>query len=116
MKRSLKACVAYIAARAITGDSKISIYDCAQDKRILVNGTVSDTEADIKHTKKGFHITGQFEKLQDKDNDIDISLTIEKNKFSGRDNKSKTKFKGKYRDGQISIVADDAYLSYRIES
>lgn len=116
MKRSLKACVAYIAARAITGESLNSLYDCGREKHVIINGDVNETEADIRHPKKGFHITGEFNKLTDPDNKIDLTLTIDGHKFSGRDNNSKIKFKGKVHDGQISMTADDSYLSFRMES
>lgn len=115
MKRSLKTCVAYIAARAITGHSFNSIYDCGKEKHVIINGDVSATEADIKHPKKGFHIQGTFDHLTDPDNGIDLTLKIKGEKFSGKDNKSKIKFKGKIHDGYISMSADDAYMSYRID-
>lgn len=112
MKRSLQACIAYIAGAAISGNRNFSLHDCGKERRVLISGTVTDDRVDITHHKKGYHLTGPLSKIRDSDKGIKLDMTLDGDRFKGKLNG--TKFKGRVKGTQISLTAD-GYCSFSMD-
>lgn len=113
MVANVKACIAYIAGRAITGKTTSSIYDYTQGKHINISGSVSESNANVYDYDRGCHIQGSLGNLYDYGIGGHIQLKINGSQFNGYDFSSGTHFSGHVTGNSISLYAD-GHSSYSI--
>lgn len=113
MKPNVKACVAYIVGRAISGNSSSSVYDYDQGKHINISGSVSSEQINIYDHDRGCHVQGQLTNLYDHGVGAHIQIDVNGNQFSGYDYESGTHFSGNVNGNNISMHAN-GHSSYSI--
>ena len=113
MNKDSKACIAYIAARAISGKLTTSVYDEERAAHINISGTVSATHAQVFDHIRGCHIQGHLMNLYDYGVGAHIKLNINGNTFSGYDYHSGVHFSGRVNGDNICISAN-GFSNYSI--
>ena len=107
MKRNVRAGIAYIAGRLISGKNCASVFDCFRGKHITIGGTVrvgmvNVLDKDSKCLIVGSGSNGRYSlKHEGIKNYIDLS--IYGSTFTGYDFASGKQFNGTVEGGSISI-------------
>jgi hypothetical protein len=94
LESELRACVAYIAGRLVSGRSSSSVYDYSQSKHTAIAGTVTNRQVAIYDYERGAYISGGAAQFYDYDEGCYISLQLTGNNFRGFDYGSASHFSG----------------------
>ncbi len=113
MEPNVKACIAFIAGRAISGKTSSSIYDYSQNKNINISGNVSQTNASVYDYDRKCHVQGSLSNLYDHGVNGHVQLKIDGDRFSGFDYSSGTHFSGSVSGNSVSLHAN-GHSSYSI--
>lgn len=117
MKRSLKACIAYIAGTAILRENNLTLYNCGDDSRLLVSGGIEGGQVDVsvrKNNNKMLRVQGSIDNLVDDQGKYHLSIQLQGNQFEGREHNSGKQFSGKVSDTHIRLKAD-GYSVYCVD-
>lgn len=116
MDSSARACVAYVAARVVTGRKVPHIYDYSRSKYVSIDGSISGPEVQVYDYDRSCHFSGTLPSLYDYGRSSHVKVEIEGDKFSGYDYGSSQHFSGSVRDGSVSFYdyGEGAYFSYSI--
>ena len=85
MNPNTRACIAYVAAKLISGHGSSSIYDYSRSKHMSISGTVSESSVNIYVYERGCHFSGSPSNLYDYGRGSHVSLSISGNQFKGYD-------------------------------
>ena len=115
MKPNIRACVAYVAIRLISGCAASSVYDHARSRSIRIDGAVGPTNVDVYDYDRGAHFggggfNGAFE-LYDHGAAHHVELRIEGKTFEGYDYGEACPFSGDVNDTTASLY-DFAKVSH----
>jgi hypothetical protein len=121
MTESVRRSIAYIAGRAITGQSASSIYDYTRGKHSNFSGEVSSSRVSVYDFDARCHITGTRSRAKFSlyhhgvHSHIDLIITKDSN-FSGYDYESKSHFSGKVSGLSIQLYdfSLSQYFNYSI--
>lgn len=116
MKPGTRACVAYIAGRAISESSASHVYDYSQSKYIAFSGSVDGASANVYDYDRRCYCAGNLSQLFDYGNRAYLEIRIEGDRFSGYDYDSRKHFEGTVSGASISLYDYDtsAYYSYSV--
>lgn len=116
MNANSRACVAYVAAKLISGLESSSVYDFVLARKINFEGKVAKDEVDIIDLERGCALSGKPEKLYDHGNDTHIRLDMQGNMFRGYDHGDAHDFQGTVRGNRVQIFdnQESKYYNYSI--
>jgi hypothetical protein len=120
MQANVRAAVAYISGRLISGKSSSDIYDYFQGKHIPISGTVNRGRVQVFDYDDGAHISGngngQSYSLFHYGQNSHISLTISGHNFKGYDYGAGSHFTGNVSGNQVSFFdySEGTYFSFAI--
>ena len=110
MEAHLRAALAYIAGRLVSGRNACAVYDRSRSKRIMMSGAADSRMIAIYDHDRGCHISGSGNGLQyslyHHGERRPISFTLEGSAFSGHDYGRSTRFSGTVEGDSISIIED----------
>jgi hypothetical protein len=104
---ALRACVAYVAGRLISGRETLSVYDGAQGRTIYLTGTVGPAGVRVfdfdRHCFfEGSGAQGRFQLFHHGERHY-VSLNLEGTRFSGFDHGSTFFFRGAAQPAGIAL-------------
>jgi len=121
MEAHLRAALAYIAGRLVSGNNSSGVYDHSRSKHILMNGTAKGRLVAIFDHDQRCHISGsgnglQYSLYHDGENRL-ISLTLQGSVISGHDYGRSAGFTGTAQDNSISLFepATCRHFSYSLD-
>lgn len=114
MNPGTRACVAYVAGRAVSGSSGLHVYDYSQSKYISVGGTVNGREVSVYDYVRKCHFSGTLPQLFDYGSRGHVSIEIIGNQFSGFDYAAKHHFSGTVNGTSVTLFdyGDAKHFSY----
>lgn len=120
METHIRAAVAYVAARLVSGAQFSSIYDYSEKRYRTIDGTVSEQSVEIYDYEGNAYFGGMGSggsfSLYDYGYKHYVDLKIDGNKFEGYDYGSKKYYSGEAADGLSSISlydhAENKYFQY----
>ncbi len=111
MDTKLRACVAFVAARLISGRNASFIYDYSQSKYIGMEGSVKPEGVNLYDNDRCCYFAGlgngSFFNLYDFGGQCFVELRIEGREFEGHDYQTPSNFNGKV-DGEAISLYDGA--------
>jgi hypothetical protein len=111
-----RACVAYTAAKLISGGGSSSVYDYSQSRYVNVGGSVSKSHVGVFDYERGCHFSGSLPNLYDYGRSAHVSLQIDGNSFSGFDYGDSHHFSGTVNGNSVSLYdyGEGRYFSYSV--
>ena len=103
MNTGLRAGIAYIAGRLISGRQSNHVYDYSRGKHIAMSGSVETGQINLYDHGRGAHITGSGTQLFDQSEGCHVSLQLNGNQFSGFDYGAGRHFNGNVNGSNISL-------------
>lgn len=103
MNPNIRACIAYIAARLISGSGGARVYDHSQSKYIDINGAVSGSRINIYDNERKSHLRGTVGSFYDSDTGAHLSINVDGNRFSGRDHDNNCRYSGTVNGKSIAF-------------
>lgn len=110
MEAHLRAALAYIAGRLVSGKNACAVYDHSRSQRIMMGGEANSRVIAIYDHAQGCHISGngsgsQYSLFHHGER-RPISLTLQGSSFSGHAYGRSTRFRGTVEGNFISVVED----------
>jgi len=107
MEAHLRAALAYIAGRLVSGKNSSAVYDHSRSRQILMNGTAKGRLVAIFDHDRRCHISGsgngfQYSLYHHGENRL-ISLTLQGSVIGGHDYGRSASFTGTVEDNSISL-------------
>jgi hypothetical protein len=113
---NVRACIAYIAGRSISGNQLAGVYDYSQSKKVPLSGSVTPDHIDIYDTGQNCHFLGDRNgsryTLLYNGNPHPVTLEIKGNGFRGCDHGTSTYFNGKVQSNSVNIYDCESGLSF----
>jgi hypothetical protein len=103
MNPATRACVAYVAGRAISASGGSHIYDYSQSRRISIGGSVNGPIVNVYDYDRGCHFSGTLPQLYDYGMSAHVSIEINGTQFKGYDYGAGHHFSGTVNGSSISI-------------
>lgn len=103
MNPNTRACIAYVAGKAISGSGGSHIYDYQQSKHLTVGGSVSGSSVGVFDYGRKCHSSGTLPQLFDYGNNAHISIDIKGSGFQGYDYGSGNHFMGSVNGSAITV-------------
>lgn len=94
MNPNTRACIAYIAARLISGSGGATVYDHSRSKYLNVSGSVSKSQINLYDHERKSHLRGTVANFYDGDEGAHLSINIDGKRFSGRDHDNNCRYSG----------------------
>ena len=116
MDANARACVAYVAGRALSGKGSSYVYDYSQSRHIIIGGDVSGKNVSVYDYERSCHFSGTLPSLYDYGRSAHVSLDIEGTQFSGYDYGSGHHFSGSVSGGSITLYdyGESMHFSYSL--
>lgn len=120
MKQSVRACVAYIAARLIMKRDFSHFYDAAQARYLVISGSVGARAINVHDFARDCRMTGAGVRsrfsLYDHGEAGHLSLLIEGDRFEGYDYDTTCHFRGTVDGSNVSLYdyGEGRRYSYRL--
>ena len=120
MEASVKAAVAYVAARLITGLTSSSVFDSERGRHISMGGTVSDRSVQVYDYDALCYFSGSGDgsrfSLFHYGQSAHVNVNLSGNTFNGFDYGSGNHFSGTVTGRSVSLYdyADANYSNYSI--
>ena len=116
MHPNTRACVAYTAAKLISGQGSSSVYDYSQSRHIRIGGSVNRSHVSIYDYDRGCHFSGSINSLYDYGRSAHVSLNINGNQFNGYDYGDGHHFSGSVNGNSITIYdhGESKHFSYSV--
>lgn len=94
MNQNTRACIAYIAAKLISGAGGATVYDHSQSKYINISGTVSGSRINIYDHERKSHVRGTIASFYDGGIGAHMLINIDGKRFNGRIHDSNCRYSG----------------------
>ena len=116
MREHVRASIAYIAGKLISGSESGSVFDYATSRYIQFSGTVSEENVSIYDYSRSCYISGAPQNLYHYGDSHYVSLTIDGQSFKGFDYGTNTYFSGNVSVRNISLFdyGEGKYFQYSI--
>ncbi|REE92654.1 hypothetical protein [Cupriavidus plantarum] len=116
MNKATRACIAYIAGRAISGGDTSHVYDYSQSRYAAFTGDIASGGVSVFDYERRCYCSGSLTQLYDYGNRAHIDLRIDGNRFSGYDYDSRKHFEGTVTGANVSIYdyETSAYYNYSL--
>ncbi len=116
MKASTRRAVAYIAGRAVSGNSKTTIYDYSSSGYHFFSGQAGASRVSVFDYTQSCHITGTLPNLFHYGDGHHLSLKIQGQKFTGFDYLQSQHFSGSVSGNRITLFdyGDSSYYNYTL--
>ncbi len=116
MDSKLRACVAYVAGRLISGREFSVIYDDSRSTDVKIEGSIKTDYINLFDHDRQCYVAGQgngnFYDLHDYGGQCFFELSIEGDTFHGYDYQTPCSFKGEVKGDAVSLYDDQACLSF----
>jgi hypothetical protein len=99
----VRAGVAYIAGRLISGSDSNHVYDYSRGRYVTMSGDVEDRSVHVYDYESRAYITGSGDNLYHYGERCHISLSVSDDTFTGYDYGTRTHFTGTVNGGAISL-------------
>lgn len=111
-----RACLAYVAGRAIAGRKTSSIYDYSQGRHITIDGEVSASRVNVYDYERRCYFSGTLKSLFDYGHRAYVSLQIRGKEFSGFDYGSQHHFSGSVSGNSVTLYdyGESGYFSFAL--
>jgi hypothetical protein len=111
-----RACVAFVAARLISGLGSSSVYDYSQSRHISIDGSVDQNQVSVYDYDRRCHFGGSPSSLYDYGRRAHVSLDISGRSFSGYDHGDRHHFSGTVTGNSISFYdfGEARYFNYSV--
>ena len=103
MEASTRACVAYVAGRAISGKGGSHVYVYSQSRHYSVSGGVEGKNVSIYDYERSCHFSGTLPSLYDYGRSAHVNIDIKGDQFSGYDYGDSHHFSGTVNGSSISL-------------
>ncbi len=120
MEAHTRACVAYVAARLVSGQDASEIFDQSSATSMRISGTVQADRIDVLDHQRGCQFAGSGDgktfDLVDHGSAGGVELTMYGNRFEGFDAGSQSHFFGEVHHTAVSLfdVGDSGYFHYSL--
>lgn len=116
MHPNTRACVAFVAAKLISGGGSSSVYDYSQSKHVSIGGSVTRSGVSIYDYERRCHFGGSPSSLYDYGRRAHISLNINGRQFTGYDYGDGHHFSGTVNGNSVSIYdyGKSSHFSYSV--
>ena len=116
MNANIRACIAYVVGRSVSGNQFAGVYDCFQSKDIPLSGSVTPDHVDIYDEGQDCHLLGdgngsRYSLLYDSD-PHPVTLEIKGNVFRGCDHGSSSYFSGKVQPKSVNLYDCESGLAF----
>lgn len=117
MNQNLRACIAYVVGRGISGRQFSRVYDYSQSKRITMSGSITADHIDIYDEAQKHHLQGDGNgsryDLRYNGDRQPVTLEIKDNGFRGCDHGTSFHFSGKVQTNSVNLYDCETGLSFR---
>lgn len=116
MDPNTRACIAYIAAKLISGSGGAKVYDHSRSKYIDISGSVSGTRINIYDHERKSHLRGTATNFFDSDMGAHLSINVDGNRFSGRIHDDNCRYSGTVNGKSITFYdyAESKHFNYSV--
>jgi hypothetical protein len=116
MDADLRAGIAYITARLVSGVRSTQVYDYSKPGYINMSGTVEANQVSVYDYGRNCHITGTGSRLYDHGEKCHVTLAINGNQFTGYDHGTSANFKGTVNGSSVALYdySESQYFQYSI--
>ena len=116
MNTNIRACIAYVVGRSVSGNQLAGVYDCFQSKDIPLSGSVTPDHIDVYDKGRGCHFlgdrTGSRYSLHYNDDPHPVTLEIKGNGFRGCDHGTSSYFSGKVLTDSVNMYDCENGLAF----
>jgi hypothetical protein len=117
MNANVRACIAYVAGRGISGRQSSGIFDFSQSKQIAMTGLVTAERIDVYDEVQHRHLLGNGDgskySLHYDGDPNPVTLEIRNGSFKGCDYGSSFHFSGKVQPDSVYLYDCENGLSFR---
>ena len=112
----VRAAVAYIAGRIISGSNSTYVYDYSRARYIPISGNVDEDAVNVFDHEKGAHIGGSPPSLYHYGEGSHISLNVSGHSFTGFDYGTGSHFSGNVSGSAVSLYdyGEGQYFNHAI--
>jgi hypothetical protein len=116
MDPNTRACVAYVAARLLSGRKSSSIYDYSQSRHISIDGDVTQRNVGVYDYDRGCHFSGQPPSFYDYGRGAHVTLDVKGKNFSGYDYGDGHHFSGSVSGTSVTLYdyGESSHFNYSI--
>lgn len=116
MDSGARSCIAFIAAKLISGRAGSYVFDYAESRYKSMGGIVEKDHINLFDYDRSCYVSGSSAQLFDYGTASHIQLKISGQAFSGYDYKSSAHFSGSVSGGAISFYdyGQSQYFNYKV--
>lgn len=111
-----RACIAYVAGKAISGAGGSNVYDHSQSRHVSIGGSVNSGSVNVYDYDRGCHFSGALPQLYDYGISAHVSLEIYGTQFKGYDYGSGHHYTGTVNGSSVSIYdyGESQHFNYNL--
>lgn len=116
MDPNTRACIAYVAAKLVSGKGASSVYDYSRSRYISISGSVDASRVAVYDYDRGCHFSGSTTGLYDYGRSAHVSITWNGSRFTGYDYGDRHHFSGSVNGSSVSLYdyGESNYFNYSI--